>query len=104
MHVADDPDLQPASWRHKALETKYDCELVGRIPSSLYSLNFIDRCGDSVNTVVHQVVDPIYFNPESSVRSPLAGPPDFILMGHHGRKGPKERKASIGSTADHALR
>lgn len=100
----DIPDLQPASWRHKALESKYDCELTGRIPSSLYSMTFVDRCGSDVNDVVHEVVDPMYFRPESNQRSPLSTPPDFIVMGHHGRKGPKERKASIGTTADQALR
>lgn len=100
----DIPDLQPASWRYKALETKYDCELTGRIPSSLYSMTFVDRRGSDVNDVVHEVVDPMYFRPESNQRSPLSTPPDFIVMGHHGRKGPKERKASIGTTADQALR
>ncbi len=104
VYPLDIPDLQPASWRHKALETKFDCELVSKIPSSLYSLTFVDRCGNTVNDVLHQAVDPIYFHPENEQRSPLSGPPDFIIMGHHGRKGPKERKASIGSTADHALR
>eukprot|EP01032_Pedospumella_encystans_P015932 gene15932-18197_t len=100
----DIPDLQPATWRHKALETKFDCELVSKVPASLYSLTFVDRCGNTVNDVLHQAVDPIHFTPDSTQRSPLSGPPDFIIMGHHGRKGPKERRASIGSTADHALR
>ena len=100
----DIPDLQPASWRHKALETKFDCELTGRIPNTLYSLTFVDRRGSDVNDVVHEVVDPMYFRPESNQRSPLSTPPDFIVMGHHGRKGQKERKASIGTTADQALR
>jgi len=100
----DIPDLQPASWRHNALESKYDCELTGRIPRSLYSLTFIDRCGRHVNDVVHQAIDPMYFHPDSDDRSPLSTPPDFIVMGHHGRKGPKEHKAHIGTTADNALR
>ena len=100
----DIPDLQPASWRHNALESHYDCELIGRIPSSLYSLTFIDRCGRHVNDVVHQAIDPMYFRPDSDNHSPLSSPPDFIVMGHHGRKGPKEHKAHIGTTADNALR
>ena len=100
---SDKPDLQPASWRPKSLESKFEVELTGRIPKSLFSLTFVDRSGDTVNNVLEQVVDPVAFQPggEGTI---LPARPDFIIMGHHGRKGPKERKASIGSTADRALR
>ncbi len=85
------------------MESKFEVELTGRIPKSLFSLTFVDRCGDTVNNVLEQVVDPASFLPGSE-GSILPARPDFIIMGHHGRKGPKERKASIGSTADRALR
>ena len=97
-------DLQPATWRPKQLETKYEVELVGHIPKRLYSMTWVDREGESVNETLHRSVDPEYFEPDCARPSSMAGRPDFIIMGHHGRKGPKERKASIGSTADEALR
>lgn len=102
--IIDKPDLQPASWRHKSLESKFEVELTGRVPKSLYSVTFIDRCGATANDILEQTVDPAAFLPGHEGQSPLLSRPDFIIMGHHGRKGPKERKASIGSTADRALR
>jgi len=101
----DLPDLQPAYWRPNQLESKYDVDLVSHIPKRLYSMCFVDRQGDSVNTVLERAVDPDTFkyNADRSEKT-LTLKPDFIVMGHHGRKGPKETKASIGSTADKALR
>ena len=98
----DIPDLQPAFWRHGQLESKYEVELIGHIPKRLHSLTFVDRHGAPVNTVLHNAVDPEHFLPDSDSPSPIPGRPDFIIMGHHGRKGPKEKKAAIGTTADEA--
>lgn len=100
----DIPDMQPAHWRYNHLESKYDVELIGHVPKRLYSMTWVDRLGKSVNEVLHHAVDPEYFSESSEEPSPLPGRPDFIIMGHHGRKGPKEKKAAIGSTADEALR
>lgn len=102
--LENDHDLQPAYWRHNALQTKYECELIGHIPKSLWSMTWIDRDGESVNTVLHKNVDPEHFDKNTLEPSQLPGAPDLIVLGHHGRKGPKERKAAIGTTADQALR
>lgn len=67
-------------------------------------MTWVDRLGKSVNDVLHSTVDPEHFQQDCEEPSPMPGRPDFIVMGHHGRKGPKERKAAIGSTADEALR
>lgn len=101
---SDDPNLQPATWRHNQLLSKFDIELIGHVPKGLFSLAFVDREGQTVNTVLHKNVDPEHFLNLSREPSILAGPPDLIVMGHHGRKGPKSKKSAIGSTADQALR
>jgi nucleotide-binding universal stress UspA family protein len=67
-------------------------------------MTWVDRHGIDVNTMLHRCVDPIHFAKDAADPSPLHAQPDLIIMGQHGRKGPKERKASIGSTADQALR
>lgn len=103
-YTEDDSHLQPNSWRHVPLKAKYECELIGHVPSSLFSMTWADRDGESVNTVLHNNVDPEFFNPKHETPSLLPGPPDLIVMGHTGRKGTKERKSSIGTTADQALR
>lgn len=101
---ADDAHLQPAYWRHVPLQSKYECELIGHVPKSLYSMTWVDRDGESVNAILHKNVDPEYFSKNCPVPSLLPGPPDLIVMGHQGRKGPKDRKSQIGTTADEALR
>eukprot|EP00428_Durinskia_dybowskii_P085307 CAMPEP_0170431356 /NCGR_PEP_ID=MMETSP0117_2-20130122/41358_1 /TAXON_ID=400756 /ORGANISM="Durinskia baltica, Strain CSIRO CS-38" /LENGTH=256 /DNA_ID=CAMNT_0010690907 /DNA_START=1 /DNA_END=768 /DNA_ORIENTATION=+ len=100
----DDGELQPPTWRHNQLSSKYDIELIGHVPKSLHSLVWVDREGASVNTVLHRCVDPEFFTKVTKNPSPLAGPPDLIVMGHHGRKGPKDTKGALGTTADQALR
>jgi hypothetical protein len=70
----------------------------------LYTLSWVDREGESVNTILHKAVDPEYFMKNALEPSPLPGPPDLIIMGQHGRKGPKDTVSEIGTTADQALR
>ena len=104
LYHPDIPDLQPATWRYNQLRSKYETELIGHIPTSMYSMMWIDRKGIDVNTMLHSCVDPEHFGSNARDPSPLTYPPDLIIMGKHGRKGPKEQKFAIGSTADQALR
>lgn len=59
--------------------------------------------GDSVNGVLHKLVDPEYFCQFADNHSELSTPPDLIVLGNHGRKGAKAHEASIGTTANQAL-
>lgn len=95
----DKPDLQPASWRPKQLESKYDCELIGHIPARLHSLIFKDRVGQPVLEVLKSTLASSY-----TESSELPMSPDLVIMGHHGRKGPKAERTTLGSTTDQALR
>mmetsp|Transcript_13801 Transcript_13801/g.22987 ORF Transcript_13801/g.22987 Transcript_13801/m.22987 type:complete len:242 (-) Transcript_13801:149-874(-) len=90
--------LQPAFWRPKALHSKYEIELLGRLPSRLYSLVFEDRKGAPVVEMLKKAVD------QKASETPLPGWPDIVVMGHHGRKGPKSQATTLGSTTDNALR
>lgn len=92
-------EIQPPSWRANQLESKYECELIGSIPSKLFSMCWAPRAGKPVLDVLNKVVSP--YNKDSVKLSSM---PDFIVMGHHGRKGPKAMNTSLGSTTDQALR
>lgn len=86
------------------MKSKYEVELISKLPSSLYSLAWIDRLGVPTNVVLHRCVDPEHFDKDADEPSPLYSRPDLIVVGRHGRKGSKDRRYAIGSTADHALR
>jgi hypothetical protein len=90
--------MQPASWRPKALYSKYEIELLSRLPSRLYSLAWVDREGAAVLEVLKNVMDP------KAEETPLSAYPDIVIFGHTGRKGPKNQPTTLGSTTDQALR
>lgn len=92
----DKPDLQPATWRPKQLEMKYDVELIGRVPKNMHSLCFKDRQGQQASEVLKDVL-----RSTQSDHPEILQTPDFLVMGYHGRKG---SKATMGSTTDAALR
>jgi hypothetical protein len=95
--TAGNVEVMPAQFRPKQIKEKYECELVASISSDLYSLVLEDREGSSVfNTLNHSLVH------NEELRSHRL--PDFVVMGNHGRKGPKEIMTELGSNADLTLR
>lgn len=80
------------------LREKYEVELIGTLPSDRYSFMWEDRKGkpviNTLNLAVHRNRDLL----------PGGELPDFVVMGHHGRKGPKEISTTLGSNSDRALR
>mmetsp|Transcript_12304 Transcript_12304/g.20580 ORF Transcript_12304/g.20580 Transcript_12304/m.20580 type:complete len:314 (+) Transcript_12304:54-995(+) len=92
------PDDYPAHWRPKQLQSKFEVELIGTLPSRLGSLRFIDRGSSTVSDILNNALDA---KQEDQVLEQI---PDFVVMGHHGRKGPKEKATMLGSNTDLALR
>jgi hypothetical protein len=80
------------------LKEKFEVELIGNIPKSLQALAFVERNNASVTDILSDAVDP---NTDPAI---LPHMPDFLVMGHHGRKGPKEEATMLGSNTDLALR
>jgi nucleotide-binding universal stress UspA family protein len=91
MHTGDKLDIMPPSFRPSQIEEKYSNELIASIPSDRYSVTLKDREGRAVFPVL-----------QDALKS--EGHVDFVVMGHHGRKGPKSSPTSLGSNTDLALR
>ena len=60
---------------------------------------FKDREGRPVLDVLKNTLMSTYTEAPDLVQIP-----DFVVMGHHGRKGPKRESTTLGSTTDQALR
>jgi hypothetical protein len=88
----------PSNAKPKALKEKYEVDLIGSIPSERFSLIWEDRRGKPVITTLNKAV---YKHRDLFPGEDL---PDFVVMGHHGRKGPKEVPSTLGSNTDRALR
>lgn len=88
----------PAKFKPKMLREKYEVDLTGAIPADRFSFIWEDRKGKPVINTLNLAL--------TKQRDQLPGedPPDFVLMGHHGRKGPKEIPTVLGSNTDRALR
>ena len=95
--------MQPPSFRPDAIRSKYDINLLSTIPKSRYSLYFEPRGDRSVLQVLHDTLNDYDYD-EHSAFLPNDLKPDFLVMGQHGRKGPKQDKTTLGSTTDRALR
>ena len=88
----------PPKFKPKMLREKYEVDLTGSIPSDRFSFIWEDRKGKAVISTLNSAI--------TRQRDQLPGgdPPDFVLMGHQGRKGPKEIPTTLGSNTDRALR
>lgn len=80
----------PPSFRPEQIREKYSNELITAIPSDRYTVKLKDREGRPVFVVIQDALKE-------------EGHVDFVVMGHHGRKGPKSSPTSVGSTIDLAL-
>jgi hypothetical protein len=88
----------PAQWKPKFLRAKFEVELIGHLPASLQALCFVERNGASVTEILADALD------EKKKDQVLPHMPDWVIMGHHGRKGPKEEATMLGTNTDLALR
>lgn len=94
----DHIDSLPTNFKPKIIKEKYEVDLTGSIPSDRFSFIWEDRKGKPVINTLNLAIS------KQSDQLPGGDPPDFVLMGHHGRKGPKEVATSLGSNSDRALR
>lgn len=89
-------DSLPAKFRPDRLKEEYSVELIGNLSADKHSLIWEDRSNRPVmETLNHSLYK---FSKETGKL------PDFVVMGGHGRKGPKEMPESLGSNTDTALR
>jgi hypothetical protein len=94
----DEDHIFPVEYRPKEMKLKYECELVGHIPSSCYSMWWTSRNRDGKTSAVDEL--------KNTMRDKRHDDdfPDFILMGHVGRKGKKDTQTTLGSNSDASLR
>lgn len=77
---------------------KYECELIGHLSSSRYSTWWTTRALGVTRTAMQDLQQ------ELMTRKHETDFPDFIVMGHIGRKGRKDSHTLLGSNSDASLR
>lgn len=97
----DSVDRTASHYRPASIKEQYECQLVTSVPSDQYSIHMFDRKGRDVVTTLKQALSQ-YSSLGDSLPDDIA--PDFVVMGHHGRKGAKSHHTALGSTSDLALR
>ena len=94
----DENSIFPIEHRPKEMKLKYECELVGHVPSSCYSMWWTSRDPEGKLMAVDELKNAM------RERRHDDDFPDFILMGHVGRKGKKDTQTTLGSNSDASLR
>mmetsp|Transcript_6380 Transcript_6380/g.10455 ORF Transcript_6380/g.10455 Transcript_6380/m.10455 type:complete len:310 (+) Transcript_6380:102-1031(+) len=94
----DESKLFPVEYRQKEMKLKYECELVGHLPSSRYSMWWVSREPESNLKAVDELKNELHR------RRGNDDYPDFVLLGHVGRKGKKDTQTTLGSNSDVSLR
>lgn len=95
-------DIMPPCFKPNRIKENYEVKLIGSIPSSRFSMKWEDRKGRPVLETLHHAM--FKFSTTERTDLPEGRLPDFVVMGHHGRKGPKESPTALGSNTDQALR
>lgn len=95
---ADESKVFPVSYRPNEMKMKYECELVGHLPSNRYSIWWTSRDPQGKKMAIEELQQ------EMRTRRHDDDYPDFIIMGHVGRKGKKDGMTSLGSNSDVSLR
>ena len=94
----DESKIFPVEYRPKEMKLKYECELIGHLPSSRYSIWWTSRDREGKRKAIEELQH------EMRHRRHDEDYPDFILMGHVGRKGKKDTQTTLGSNSDVSLR
>jgi hypothetical protein len=94
----DESKIFPVEYRQKEMKMKYECELIGHLSSSRYSMWWISREPEGTRRAVEELQH------EMQRRKRDSDYPDFVLMGHVGRKGKKDTQTTLGSNSDVSLR
>ena len=95
---ADERKIFPVEYRPKEMKMKYECELIGHLPSSRYSIWWTSHDADGKRKAIEELQG------EMRERRHDDDYPDFIIMGHVGRKGQKDTVTTLGSNSDVSLR
>jgi hypothetical protein len=94
----EESKIFPISYRPAEMKMKYECEMIGHLPSDRYSFWWISRDETKDRKAVDELHEAL------RVRRRDDDYPDFILMGHVGRKGRKDTVTTLGSNSDVSLR
>ena len=97
----DSIDQLQSAYKPHSIKEQYECQLVSTLPTDQFSIHLIDRNGREVMETIRHALSP-YAAIDEGLPDDIS--PDFIVLGHHGRKGVKSQQTSLGSTTDLAMR
>lgn len=94
----DESKIFPVEYRPKEMKLKYECELIGHLSASRYSIWWTKSQVGGDRKAIEELQH------EMRARRHDFDYPDFLLMGHVGRKGKKDTQTTLGSNSDVSLR